>query len=199
MSTADPMRSLLRATLRPAMASAVAGTPHLPASAASSFRPETIVDAAMQRRRVSPLAASRITALFRGSGCRMSGMTLHAKPGLRRRLRTSGCQDRVAPARPDPPAQREIEFPMMTVTEGDSVQRLANMDQFAFTHETGHLLAVTDLDRDGRLEPWIAGPIHECGRDEDPRGSKGGRVIEEFDDAVRDLDASRWLARPKTH
>lgn len=199
MSTANPMRSLLLATLCLAMASAAAETPHLQAPAASSFQPETIVDAAMLRRRVSPLAATRIAALFRGSGCKISGMTLYAKPGLRRKLLTSDCQHRVAPASPDQPEQREIEFPMMTVIEGDSVRRLANMDQFAFMYETGHLFAVTDLDRNGHLELWIAGTIYECGEGDDPCDSEGGRVVEEFDGAVRDFDASWWLAQPGTH
>ena len=158
-----------------------------------------IVDAAMLRRRVPPQAVTRIAALFRGSGCKMSSMTLHAKPGPRRKLPTSDCQYRVAPASPDQPEQRGIEFPMMTVLEGDSAQRLANMDLFAFMYETGQLFAVTDLDRNGHLELWIAGTIYECGEGDDPCDSEGERVVEEFDGAVRDFDASRWLARPRTH
>lgn len=87
----------------------------------------------------------------------------------------------------------------MTVIEGGSVQRQADMDRFAFMYETGHLFGVTDLDRDGRLELGIAGTIYECGEGNDPCDSEGERVVEEFDGAVRDFDASRWLAQPGTH
>ena len=173
-----------------------ADTAHLQVPPGSGFDEVKIADARMLEGRVTKLAAARVVAMFHASGCSKPAMTLYAKPGRPRMVLASDCLHLVAPAAGNEPERREIEYGMMMVIDGDDVQRLAKLDQFAFMYESGRLFAVTDLDHDGHLELWLSGTVYECGEGEDRCDSEGETVIEEADGAVREFDPSRWLARP---
>lgn len=75
-----------------------------------------------------------------------------------------------------------LEFPLTLVLRGDQVSEVDFRPQ-GFMYDSGHIVAITDLDGNDMPEFWLEGSICECDGDEADYGPEGcqcsgGRVVE---------------------
>ena len=73
--------------------------------------------------------------------------------------------------------QTFISYPLTFVVYDGEAQEV-DFSEYMFEYETGHIDAITDIDRNNRPEFWLSGATCECGENEDSCDCEGTEIRE---------------------
>ncbi len=147
-----------------------------------AFTFDLVADRAELNTRLAPTEGEQVNQIITAFNCPADDIKLYARRGYQVKVLTLGCRQPESPTEEN--SQRSFEFdeyPLVIVINPGSVKRVENFSEFGFMYQTGTIMRVSDVDRNGAPEFVLGGTVYEC---DDPDGtnspcnSEGTIVVE---------------------
>jgi hypothetical protein len=141
------------------------------------FRSAKLVKIAELDSRYPPQITKVVSSAIKRDGCPADEIKL-----FRSRSKTSGvitisCFGATNLPPNDRREQTYISYPLTFVVSDGQAQEV-DFSEYMFEYETGHIDAITDIDRNNQPEFWLSGATCECGENEDSCDCEGTKIRE---------------------
>ncbi|MFZ6653933.1 hypothetical protein [Undibacterium sp. TJN19] len=134
---------------------------------AEKFASDMVEGQAGLRKYLTATQAKQVTAMLKGQHCDSQKMTVYYQQAVAEKLLVSDCNYEIEAAYGNTPAYYDIEYNIMLAVSKDQIHELKNVRAYKFMYESGSLAAVTNLNKNGRLQLWLDGTVCENDNSQD--------------------------------
>lgn len=161
------------------------------------FKGSKLAGAAWVSKHFSRGVSARIRQAVAAHGCPAENATLFRQQGKKAMVLLLPCYPKLPSVTSHEEDYEFLEYPLTLVLRGNQVS-VVDMRPRGFMYDSGHVVAITDLDGNDMPEFWLAGTVCECDGDEADYGDEGcqcsGEMVVEF----RQGRLQDWIAPSST-